>query len=274
MWIIFLVSCGVEFTDRILASGFRLGKNHHQVNAQGQTMTKKVFYQDSYQNTHRSEVVEVIGQGVILAETIFYPLGGGQPGDSGRLIIHERGYRVVDTRFAEDRNNIIHLLEDEDLSAIHAGDPVDMEIDWERRHRLMRMHSSMHLLCSLISAQATGGAVGETSSRLDFDLQGQVLDKEQLTADLNALVAKAIPVSIGSITDEELEQNPGLVRTMSVQPPRGHGTVRTISIENIDYQPCGGTHVRNTDEIGELLVTSVKSKGKQNKRISLALVTP
>ena len=116
--------------------------------------------------------------------------------------------------------------------------------------------------------------MGETESRLDFDLQGQVIDKEQLTAELNALVAKAIPVSIGAITDAELEQNPGLVRTMSVQPPRGHGTVRTISIENTDYQPCGGTHVRNTAEIGELLVTGLKNKGKQNKRISLALVEP
>jgi misacylated tRNA(Ala) deacylase len=134
------------------------------------------------------------------------------------------------------------------------------------------MHSSMHLLCSLISAQATGGAVGETSSRLDFDLQGQVIDKQQLTAELNALVEKALPISIGSITDAELEQNPGLVRTMSVQPPRGHGTVRTISIEDTDYQPCGGTHVRNTAEIGELLVTGLKNKGRQNKRISMALV--
>jgi misacylated tRNA(Ala) deacylase len=237
-------------------------------------MTEKVFYQDSYQKTHSSEVVEVLDQGVVLAATIFYPLGGGQPGDTGRLQINGREYHVVDTRFAEDRVKIIHFLEEEELGAIHSGDAVEMEIDWERRHRLMRMHSSMHLLCSLISAQATGGAVGETESRLDFDLQGQVIDKEQLTADLNALVAKAIPVSIGSITDAELEQNPGLVRTMSVQPPRGHGTVRTISIENTDYQPCGGTHVRNTAEIGELLVIGLKNKGKQNKRISLALVEP
>ena len=237
-------------------------------------MTKKVFYQDSYQKTHRSEVVEVLDRGVVLAATIFYPLGGGQPGDTGRLQINGREYHVVDTRFAEDRVKIIHFLEAEELGDIHSGDAVDMEIDWERRHHLMRMHSSMHLLCSLISAQATGGAVGETESRLDFDLQGQVIDKEQLTAELNALVAKAIPVSIGSITDAELEQNPGLVRTMSVQPPRGHGTVRTISIENTDYQPCGGTHVRNTAEIGELLITGLKNKGKQNKRISLALVEP
>ena len=237
-------------------------------------MTEKVYYQDSYQKTHHSEVVEVLERGIILAATIFYPLGGGQPGDTGRLQINGREYHVVDTRFAEDRTNIIHFLEEENLSAIRSGDAVDMEIDWERRHRLMRMHSSMHLMCSLISAQATGGAVGESESRLDFDLQGQVVDKEQLTAELNALVKKAIPVSIGSITDAELEQNPGLVRTMSVQPPRGQGTIRTISIENTDYQPCGGTHVRNTGEIGELLVKSLKNKGRQNKRISLALVEP
>jgi misacylated tRNA(Ala) deacylase len=149
-----------------------------------------------------------------------------------------------------------------------------MAIDWERRHRLMRMHTSMHLVCSLITAQATGGAVGESESRIDFDLQGQVVDKDQLTADLNALIERALPVTIGSITDEELDRNPDLVRTMSVQPPRGAGTVRTISIEDTDYQPCGGTHVRNTAEIGELLVTRMKNKGKQNKRISIALVNP
>ena len=236
-------------------------------------MTEKVFYQDSYQKTLASEVTEVVDGGLILAATIFYPLGGGQPGDTGRLTINGRDYRVVDTRFAPDRFNIVHFVED-DTSEIQPGDAVDMEIDWERRHRLMRMHTSMHLVCSLISAQATGGAVGETASRLDFDLQGEVVDKEKLTAELNALVARAIPVTVGSITDAELDANPELVRTMSVQPPRGAGTVRTISIEDTDYQPCGGTHVANTAEIGELVVTSLKNKGKQNKRISLALVNP
>ena len=237
-------------------------------------MTEKVFYQDSYQKTLHSSVTAVVDGGVILAATIFYPLGGGQPGDTGRLTINGRDYRVVDTRFAPDRVGIVHFLEDDDLGEIRPGDAVDMEIDWERRHRLMRMHTSMHLVCSLISAQATGGAVGESESRLDFDLQGESVDKDRLTADLNALIAKSLPVTVGSITDEELDANPGLVRTMSVQPPRGCGTVRTISIENTDYQPCGGTHVRNTAEIGELLVTGLKNKGRQNKRISLALVNP
>ena len=237
-------------------------------------MTEKVFYQDSYQKTHRSEVVAVQKGAVILAATIFYPLGGGQPGDTGKLDINGREYRVVDTRYAEDRNRILHFLEDSETDGINPGDPVEMEIDWQRRHRLMRMHTSMHLVCSLITAQATGGSVGETASRLDFDLQGQVVDKEQLTTELNALVQQGLPVEIGSISDQELDQNPELVRTMSVQPPRGAGTVRTISIKDTDYQPCGGTHVNNTAEIGELLVSSIKNKGKQNKRINLTLVNP
>jgi misacylated tRNA(Ala) deacylase len=237
-------------------------------------MTEKVFYQDSYQKALSSEVVEVIEGGLLLAATIFYPLGGGQPGDQGVLTVNGSDYTVVDTRYADDGHNIVHYLESADLSGIKVGDLVAMQIDWERRHRLMRMHTSMHLLCSLITAQATGGSVGETSSRLDFDLQGQVIDKEQLTTELNALVAQALPITIGAITDAELDQNPELVRTMSVQPPRGHGTVRTISIEDTDFQPCGGTHVRNTAEIGELLITGLKNKGKQNKRISMALVTP
>ena len=237
-------------------------------------MTEKVFYQDSYQKTLDSRVTELREDGIVLEATIFYPLGGGQPGDTGRLTINGRDYRVVDTRYAEDRATIVHYLQDNDAGDLRVGDAVSMEIDWERRHRLMRMHTSMHLVCSLISAQATGGAVGETESRLDFDLQGQTVDKEQLTADLNRLIERAIPVTIGSISDEELERNPELVRTMSVQPPRGQGSVRTITIEDTDYQPCGGTHVRNTAEIGELVVTRLKNKGKQNKRISLALVNP
>jgi len=237
-------------------------------------MTEKVFYQDSYQKALTSEVVEVLEGGLLLAATIFYPLGGGQPGDRGVLTISGRDYNVVDTRYADDGHNIVHYLESDDLSEVRVGDGVDMQIDWERRHRLMRMHTSMHLLCSLITAQATGGSVGETESRIDFDLQGQVVDKEQLSAELNALVAKALPITIGAITDAELDLNPELVRTMSVQPPRGHGTVRTILIEDTDFQPCGGTHVRNTVEIGELLITGLKNKGRQNKRISLALVAP
>jgi misacylated tRNA(Ala) deacylase len=237
-------------------------------------MTEKIFYQDSYQKTHATKVVRVVENGVVLESTIFYPLGGGQPGDTGSLSIGGESYRVIDTRYDADRIDIVHFLDAEDLSHIQAGEAVDMELDWQRRHRLMRMHTSMHLMCNLIPAQATGGSIGETESRIDFDLQGLEVNKEDLTLRINELIQQDIPLTIGSITDEELDSNPSLVRTMSVQPPRGQGTVRTINIENIDYQPCGGTHVKSTGEIGEVVITKLKNKGKQNKRVSLALVNP
>lgn len=235
-------------------------------------MTEKVFYQDSYRKTHRSRVVAVLDDGIVLESTIFYPLGGGQPGDTGQFTIAGRDFSVTNSCFAEDRHSIVHKLDVEDLVHFRAGDSVDTRLDWERRHRHMRMHTSMHLMCHLITAQATGGSIGETESRIDFDLQGQLVDKETLTTEMNRLINSRLPVTIGSITDQELEQNPGLVRTMSVQPPKGQGSIRTITILDTDYQPCGGTHVQNTSEIGEVIITKIKNKGKQNKRISIALV--
>jgi misacylated tRNA(Ala) deacylase len=237
-------------------------------------MTDKIFYQDSYQKTHQSEIVAVLEDGIVMESTIFYPLGGGQPGDTGVLMLDGGEYRVTDTCFAEDRVMIVHHLNAEDLFAFNVGDRIDMVLDWERRHRLMRMHTSLHLMCHLITAQATGGSIGEAESRIDFDLQGQVVDKDNLTLEMNRLIKSQLPVTIGSITDEVLALNPGLVRTMSVQPPKGQGSIRTVSILDTDYQPCGGTHVNNTAEIGEVIVTKIKNKGKQNKRISLELVNP
>ena len=237
-------------------------------------MTEKAFYQDSYQKTHTSRVVEVNDKGIVLESTNFYPLGGGQPGDTGKLICDGKEYRISDTRFGEDRTNIVHYLECDDFIRVGVGDEAQLELDWQRRHRLMRMHTSMHLMCHLIPAQATGGSIGESESRIDFDLQGLEVDKEDLTRRINELIQQDIPLTIGSITDDELDANPALVRTMSVQPPRGQGTVRTINIENIDFQPCGGMHVKSTGEIGEVVITKLKNKGKQNKRISLALLKP
>jgi misacylated tRNA(Ala) deacylase len=237
-------------------------------------MTDKIFYQDSYQKTHQSEIVAVLEDGIVMESTIFYPLGGGQPGDTGVLMLDGDEYRVTDTCFAEDRVMIVHHLNAEDLFAFNVGDRIDMVLDWERRHRLMRMHTSLHLMCHLITAQATGGSIGESESRIDFDLQGQVVDKNNLTIEMNRLIKSQLPVTIGSITEEVLAQNPGLVRTMSVQPPKGQGSIRTVTILDTDYQPCGGTHVNNTAEIGEVIVTKIKNKGKQNKRFSLELVNP
>ncbi len=234
-------------------------------------MTEKYFYTDPYCQLHQSQVSDVMDSAVVLESTIFYPRGGGQPGDQGTLTINGQSYPVVDTVYAEDRQTIIHqIAEDVPLSA-SVGDAVDMLINWQRRHRLMRMHTSMHLLCSLIPAAATGGAVGENESRLDFDLQGIEVDKDDLTRKLNELIQREIPISVGSITDEELDSRPELVRTMSVQPPRGQGSVRTITVADVDYQPCGGTHVSNTSEIVGLQVTRLKNKGKQNKRITIEL---
>ncbi len=237
-------------------------------------MTEKTFYQDNYQKTHTSRIVEVHNNGIVLESTVFYPLSGGQPGDTGQLVVGEKEYQVTDTRFAEDRVNIVHYLDAEDLSAIHVGDEAITELDWQRRHRHMRMHTSMHLMCHLIPAQATGGSIGEIESRIDFDLQGLEVNKDDLTKRINELIQQDIPLTVGSITETELDENPALVRTMSVQPPRGQGTVRTINIKNIDFQPCGGTHVQSTGEIGKVIVGKIKNKGKQNKRISLVLVNP
>lgn len=237
-------------------------------------MTEKVFYQDSYQKTHRSVIRDIVDGGVVLESTIFYPLGGGQPGDTGSLSVGGVEHRIVDTRFSDDRRTIVHYLGTDDLTGVRAGELAELKLDWERRHRHMRMHTCMHLMCSLISAQATGGSVGETESRIDFDLQGQVVDKDSLTVAINQLISKDLPVTIDSISDEELKRNPGLVRTMSVQPPTGQGQVRTVRIEETDYQPCGGTHVHSTGEIGEVAITKIKSKGRQNKRITLSLMNP
>ncbi len=235
-------------------------------------MTEKYFYVDPYCQTHQGQVTAVLDASVVLDSTIFYPRGGGQPGDQGVLTINGEDYEVIDTVYGDDRASIVHLLSDEKPLKFRVGDGVEMTINWQRRHRLMRMHTSMHLLCSLIPAPATGGAVGEDESRLDFDLQGIQVDKDDLTDKLNELIHRQIPVSVGSITDEELDQRPELVRTMSVQPPRGQGSVRTITVEDVDYQPCGGTHVRNTAEIIGLRVTKLKNKGRQNKRISIELL--
>lgn len=242
-------------------------------------MTKKIFSKDAYLTTHQSKIISIEESNtpaVVLEETIFYALSGGQPGDVGSLSVGGDIVKVIDTRFDKDRKTILHFLEPgSDLAAFQPGQTVSMEIDWDRRHRLMRMHSAMHLLCALIPYPVTGGGVGETESRVEFDMETSDFDKAELSHQLNEFVAQDLPIDISSITDEELDANPELVRTMSVQPPRGVGQIRMINIgDKVDYQPCGGTHVKSTGEIGQLEVTKIKSKGKQNKRVSLALVDP
>ncbi len=169
-----------------------------------------------------------------------------------------------------DKSRVIHVpVEGADAPAV--GETVTARLDWARRHRLMRVHTALHLLSVVLPFPVTGGAIGEGEGRLDFDIPDARLDKDELTAKLMELVARDAAVTDRWITDEELDANPGLVKTMSVKPPRGSGRVRLVSIEGIDLQPCGGTHVRSTAEIGRVAVTAIENKGKQNRRVRIAL---
>jgi len=233
-------------------------------------MTEELFRQDAYQKTCEATVIATGPEGIRLDRTVFYPMGGGQPGDTGRLIgANGDAMTIIDTRKAPEGTGILHVLED---GATHpaVGTTITAEIDWDRRHRLMRMHTCLHLLCSLVAGGVTGGNVGDGKGRLDFDLPEKTVDKDTLTEALNALIAKDAPVAARWITEAALDTQPDLVRTMSVQPPRGAGTIRLMEIDGIDLQPCGGTHVARTGEIGPVLVTKIEKKGKHNRRINLA----
>ena len=232
-------------------------------------MTEPVFRQDAYLRTCQARVLEAGPAGVVLDRTVFYPLGGGQPGDTGYLRTADgREWRVVDTRKGEE-GRILHRLE-EDAGTPEVGQRVEAAIDWERRHAHMRMHTALHLLGSVLRFGVTGGQIGAEKSRLDFDMQDEI-DRERVTGEVNALVDAGHEVLSRWITDDELDQQPELVRTMSVQPPRGAGRIRLLDIPGVDLQPCGGTHVSNTREIGRVTVTRVENKGRRNKRVYLAL---
>jgi misacylated tRNA(Ala) deacylase len=197
---------------------------------------------------------------------VFYPLGGGQVGDSGRI----GGARVIDTRKGETEDTVLHCLEaGAPLPA--AGSKVVAEIDWERRHRLMRFHTALHLLGAVVKAPVTGGRIQEDKAHLDFDIEMERLVKDAIEARVNEFVKSGAATRAAWITDAELDARPELVRTMSVAPPRGEGRVRLLEIPGIDLQACGGTHVANTAEIGILKVIRIRSEGKRNKRVTLEL---
>jgi misacylated tRNA(Ala) deacylase len=236
--------------------------------------TVPLFRDDPYQRDCEAEILAVNDRGgIVLDRTVFYATSGGQPGDTGRLLIGESPLPIGATVYGEDKAEIVHVpLEPDGLPG--AGAKVRAELDWARRHRHMRMHTALHLMCSLIPFPVTGGSIGAEESRLDFDIaEAGVLDKEDLNERLNALVVADHPIATRWISDEELADNPGLVRTMSVKPPTGAGRVRLIAIgadSSVDLQPCGGTHVRSTAEIGRLMVTKIEKKGRQNRRVRLA----
>jgi misacylated tRNA(Ala) deacylase len=232
--------------------------------------TQLLFREDAYQRSTPATVVAVEGNRVQLDRTLFYPTGGGQPGDRGTLTTAEGAvFRITDTRKGEAPDSVIHLLE-EGSAAPALGTAVTAEIDWDYRHRLMRMHTCLHLICAVVPGSVTGGQISDGKARLDFDVPGDSLDKEAITVRLNELIAGGHPVETRWITDAELAAKPELVRTMSVKPPTGAGRIRLLDIVGVDLQPCGGTHIRNTSEIGPVVVTKIENKGRQNRRINIA----
>ena len=226
-------------------------------------MTVELFRDDPYTKELDVIVSEVIPEGLIFDKTIFYPEGGGQPGDEGFVTSDKNKTRVLGTKYINQK--LVHLVEE--TQDFKKNDKLKLELDWSRRYSHMQVHTCLHLLCSIIPYPVTGGSIGDGRGRLDFDLETKP-NKEDVLNSLNKLISDDHTISISSITDDELDQNPDLVRTMSVKPPRGSGTIRMIKIgEDIDFQPCGGTHVKKTSEIKLVKSVKIENKGKMNKRI-------
>jgi misacylated tRNA(Ala) deacylase len=235
-------------------------------------MTEPLFRDDAYLRSAPATVVALTPDGgIVLDRTVLYAQGGGQPGDAGRLLRQDgSAIPIANAVYGPDRAAIVHVPAP-GSAAPSPGEQVTVELDWEKRLPRMRVHTALHLLSVVLPYPVTGGSIGEGEGRLDFDIQEAGLDKADLTEKLQALVDRDAPVSFRWITDEELDANPGLVKTMSVKPPRGSGRVRLVEIEGIDLQPCGGTHVRRTSEIGTVVVSDIEKKGKQNRRVRIKL---
>ncbi|MGY6554923.1 MAG: alanyl-tRNA editing protein [Wenzhouxiangella sp.] len=234
-------------------------------------MTRRLYNEDAYLSQCQATVEALSERGVILNATVFYPTGGGQPGDVGELRWDGDTARVADT-VTDESGRIVHVLA-EDASPPAPGTELTAEIDFERRHRLMRMHTCLHLLSAVLPYPVTGGQVSDGSGRLDFDLPDSP-DKEEVEAELNRLIKEDHPIGERWITNEELDAQPELVKTLSVQPPRGAGRIRLLEIPGVDLQPCGGTHVKRTGEIGEVRVVKIEKKGRMNRRVKLELGYP
>ena len=234
-------------------------------------MTEFVFRADSYLTSVPATVTGVAADGGIeLDRTIFYAASGGQPNDTGRMVTADgRIVPIANVVHPEgDKTRIAHVPA-EGTPALQPGDAVTLEIDWDRRYRLMRMHTALHLLSVVFPFPVTGGAVGEDKGRLDFDMPEVPDNLAELEARLNAMVAGHHTITEEWITDAEMAANPGLIKTMKVKPPMGQGRVRLIRIGDVDLQPCGGTHVANTSEIGALKLGKIEKKGAQNRRVAL-----
>ncbi|MEX3015508.1 alanyl-tRNA editing protein [Gymnodinialimonas hymeniacidonis] len=237
-------------------------------------MTQALFLDDPYRKSSPATVTALTEEGgIVLDQTIFYARGGGQPGDSGTLD-WDGGRIPIATAVKGERGNII-LVPSEPSALPPVGAQIDQRLDWERRFGHMRIHTALHLLSVVIPLPVTGGAVAADKGRLDFNMPHPPEDKAIVEGQLNALVTRDLPISVDWITDEELDANPSLVKTLSVQPPRGAGKVRLVRIgegkDQVDLQPCGGTHVARTGEIGKLTIAKIENKGKQNRRVTIEL---
>ena len=230
-------------------------------------MTKALYNDDGYLKTCTASVVRINEKGIVLDSTVFYAMGGGQPGDSGLLRLAD-GREIVITDTHKSDDGIVHIPA-ADSEIPQEGDVVTVEIDWDRRYAHMRMHTCLHLLCAVVNAPVTGGSIGIEKGRLDFDVPQPILSKDEITAALNQLIQENHTVTTRWITDAELDAQPELVKTMAVQPPRGSGRVRLLAIEGVDIQPCGGTHVSNTGEIGLVRVRKIEKKSRLNRRVIL-----
>ena len=233
--------------------------------------TEWLFRDDAYLREAGARVIAVHERGIELDRTIFYPQGGGQVGDTG-VITRENGepIGVIDTRKGDTADAVMHLLAPGAPNP-EVGETLALAIDWERRYRLMRLHTALHVLSCIVVAPVTGGNIAPDKARLDFDIDMSLLDAERIARETNALIARGTPTETVWITDEELDARPELVKTMSVQPPRGSGRVRLLRIPGIDLQPCGGTHVANIGEIGAIRVVKIKSEGRRNRRVEITL---
>ncbi len=234
------------------------------------TSTELLFRQDAYLPATEAKVLGINERrGIILDRTVFYATGGGQPGDAGTI---ERSggvtVQVATAVYGDDKREVVHVPA-EGAALPEPGETVRAVLDWARRYRHMRIHTGLHLLSVVLPFPVTGGQIGADEGRLDFDIDGEVPAKEEIEEKLNALMAANYPVTSEWITDEELLANPGLVKTMKVKPPMGTGTVRLVRIGDIDLQPCGGTHVKATGEIGRLVIGKIENKGKQNRRVRI-----
>jgi misacylated tRNA(Ala) deacylase len=236
--------------------------------------TDCLFREDAYLKECSATVIGFTEEGgILLDRTVFYALSGGQPGDTGVLRLPDgQAIIIANTVYTNAaKTDVAHFPAAGGAVPLRIGDPVHAVIDWEPRYARMRMHTALHLLSAALPYPVTGGSVGERESRLDFDIPEAGVDKDQVTSKLTRMVAANAPVSARWISDGELAANPGLVKTMSVKPPMGTGRVRLIEIAGLDLQPCGGTHVRRTSEIGPVHVTQIEKKGRQNRRVRIAL---